>query len=348
MRSFFFFLAIFLISLPVHASDKDSTINYTLPDSVRAVSYMADITVNAFNEKKGVSAGIKTDKVSVTLHSSKKSRWVSFDFVYSKTAARFPQILVMGLDAREGLKSQVPEWNFYWEANQTYRLLIAQAADSAGNFSVYSGYIFLPKANKWKLIGTCKIFGAWSSIKSPASFSSSPDKYPAVISVSNIWCQRSSGSWKNLLAETLPAPTVNLFSHVDSIRQSQMDTKIIQDSIAAGRTDVKDMVGGIYYKIIKEGTGRQVVLTDTVTVNYKLTIFNDGSLVQETTRPATFTLGGLIKGWQLGVPLCKVGGKIKLVIPSALGYSIRTRSAKIPPNSILVFEIEVLEAKEVR
>jgi FKBP-type peptidyl-prolyl cis-trans isomerase len=50
-------------------------------------------------------------------------------------------------------------------------------------------------------------------------------------------------------------------------------------------------------------------------------------------------------GWQIGVPLCKVGGKIKIIIPSNLGYSIRTRSAKIPPNSVLVFEIEVLDAK---
>ena len=51
------------------------------------------------------------------------------------------------------------------------------------------------------------------------------------------------------------------------------------------------------------------------------------------------------QGWQLGVPLCKVGGKIKLVIPSALAYSVRTRAPKIPPNSILVFEVEVLDAK---
>jgi FKBP-type peptidyl-prolyl cis-trans isomerase len=53
----------------------------------------------------------------------------------------------------------------------------------------------------------------------------------------------------------------------------------------------------------------------------------------------------LIRGWQIGVPLCKVGGKIRLVIPSNLAYSIRTRAAKIPPNSILVFEIEVVDAK---
>jgi hypothetical protein len=347
MRSIFLMPALF-ISLSIYANDKDTTIHYNLPDSVKAVAYLADIRVQSFNEKKWMSAGIKTDQVSITLHAQKKSRWISFDFPYSKTSPRFPEILVMGMDARIGLKSQVPQWHYDWEVNQSYRLLIAQATDSAGNFSVYSGYIFLPNENKWKLIGTCKLFGTWSTIKSSASFSNTPDKHPSIVSVSNIWCQRSSGGWKNIGAETLPAPVVNLFSHVDSVRQSQVDTKIIQDSIAAGRTDVRDIANGVYYKIMKEGNGRQVLVTDTVTVNYKLNIFNDGSLVQETSKPATFPLSGLIKGWQIGVPLCKVGGKIKLVIPSALGYSIRTRSAKIPPNSILVFEIEVLEAKSAQ
>ena len=75
-------------------------------------------------------------------------------------------------------------------------------------------------------------------------------------------------------------------------------------------------------------------------------MFKDGSVFDETKdKPATFPLKRLIMGWQIGVPLCKVGGKIKIIIPSNLGYSIRTRAAKIPPNSILVFEIEVVDAK---
>ena len=103
---------------------------------------------------------------------------------------------------------------------------------------------------------------------------------------------------------------------------------------------------GVYYSILKEGTGRQVSVNDTVTIFYKGYLFNDGSVFDETKdKPATFPLKRLIMGWQIGVPLCKVGGKIKIIIPSNLGYSIRTRAAKIPPNSILVFEIEVVDAK---
>jgi len=76
-------------------------------------------------------------------------------------------------------------------------------------------------------------------------------------------------------------------------------------------------------------------------------LFSDGTVFdQAKDKPATFPLKRLIRGWQIAAPLVKVGGKIKIVIPSGLAYSIRTRAAKIPPNSILVFEIEVVDAKE--
>jgi FKBP-type peptidyl-prolyl cis-trans isomerase len=45
------------------------------------------------------------------------------------------------------------------------------------------------------------------------------------------------------------------------------------------------------------------------------------------------------------VPLCKVGGKIRIIIPSGLAYGIRTRSMAIPPNQVLVFDVEVVAAK---
>ena len=103
---------------------------------------------------------------------------------------------------------------------------------------------------------------------------------------------------------------------------------------------------GVYYSILNEGSGRQVELRDTVTVYYKVTLMNDTAVIdQAKDKPAVFPLHRLIKGWQIGVPLLKIGGKIKLLLPSDLGYTIRTRSASIPPNSILEFDIEVLDAK---
>ena len=88
-------------------------------------------------------------------------------------------------------------------------------------------------------------------------------------------------------------------------------------------------------------------MSDTVTVLYKGSLLKDGSVFDETKKePVSFPLNRLIKGWQIGLPLCRVGGKIKLIIPSAQAYSIRSRSKDIPPNSVLVFEIEVVGVKK--
>ena len=149
-----------------------------------------------------------------------------------------------------------------------------------------------------------------------------------------------------MLQKDLVSPVVNLLSHIDSLEQLQTDKKLITQAIAENKTDAKSIHDGIYYTMLKEGTGRQVSVNDTVTAYYKGYLFSNDSVFDGTKdKPAVFPLKRLIMGWQIGVPLCKVGGKIKIIIPSNLAYSIRTRAAKIPPNSILVFEIEVVDAK---
>jgi FKBP-type peptidyl-prolyl cis-trans isomerase FkpA len=223
------------------------------------------------------------------------------------------------------------------------------ASDSAANFVLYSGYVWLPKENKWKLIGTCKIEGRWGNIKEPSVFYSAKNsKQLKLVSVQTgpVWLQRSNGRWKNLNGNDTIPPVVTVVSHVDSLQQYKNEIEIIKQAIASGKTDAKEFREDVYYTMMKEGTGKQVLLTDTVVVYYKGYLLGDGSIFDQTKdKPATFPLNRLIKGWHIGVPLCKVGGKIKIVIPSALGYSIRTRAAKIPPNSILVFEVEVVDTK---
>ncbi|MES2778013.1 MAG: DUF3472 domain-containing protein [Bacteroidota bacterium] len=140
-------------------------------------------------------------------------------------------------------------------------------------------------------------------------------------------------------------PTIDLYKNADSAVQIAKEKQIIFSEIAAGKLDTTGSVGGVYYKILKEGTGRNVLVTDTVVAFYKGNILNGEIFDQTKTEPATFPLARLIKGWQLAVPMCKVGGKIRLIIPSAIAYSIRTRGAKIPPNSVLVFDIEVVSVK---
>ena len=330
-----FLIVTFLFS---YGNKKDSLIYYSLPDSVKAVSFLADISVGKIHTKKEIFAGIKTDVVKLSLESDKKGKEIVFEFPPGAP------IVANGI----GIKKEKGElsWNHDWLVNENYRLMIVTAGDSAGNFSLYSGYIFLPKEKKWKLIGTCKIAGQWNSLKQPAVFYSGVKKELLQVNINETWCQRNSGSWKNLTQKNLSLPVVNLLSHVDSLEQSGIDKTLIMQAINENRTDAKQSHEGIYYSIIKEGGGRQVSIHDTLVAHYKGYLFNDGSVFDETKdKPATFPLKRLIMGWQIGVPLNKVGGKIRIIIPSALAYSIRTRSPKIPPNSILVFEVEVTGTK---
>lgn len=340
MKKQLLFLATIIISSCSWAGNKDSTIYYNLPDSVKAVQYMAEINVQKIGKQKNVFAGIKTDAVTLQLADLKGSRRIEF------WLGRNSSFVTKGINVDEWLKEDHIWFNYDWEYNTFYKLLIATAADSAANFSLYSGYIFLPKENKWKLIGTCRVNGRWNTLQQPSVFSNRPRKGYIALSRKEVWVQRQSGSWKNLKDENLPSPVINLFGHLDSTAQKQKDIQLIEDAIASGKTDVKNNEQGVYYTMLKEGTGRQVTVNDTVTVFYKGYLFSNDSVFDQTKdKPVTFPLKRLIKGWQTGIPLCKVGGKVKLVIPSDLGYSIRTRSAKIPPNSILVFEIEVTDAK---
>ena len=316
------------------AYDKDSVVYYPLPDSVKAVSFLAEVSVGTIITKKEVFAGIKTDVVKLSLESEKKEKEVVFEFPSSAT------VMANGLAVK--VEKGELSWNYNWKENENYKLLIATASDSAGNFALYSGYIFLPKEKKWKLIGTCKILGQWNTLKKPATFRSQIKNNSLQLNIHEAWCQRNNGSWKNLLEKNLSFPVVNLFSHVDSLEQLEIDKKLI----TAANTDAKNIHDGVYYTILKEGNGRQVSVNDTVSVFYKGYLLSDNSVFDQTKdKPATFPLRRLIMGWQIGVPLCKVGGKIKIIIPSNIGYSIRTRGAKIPPNSVLVFEIEVVDAK---
>jgi FKBP-type peptidyl-prolyl cis-trans isomerases 1 len=238
------------------------------------------------------------------------------------------------------------EWEYDWNLNENYKLLLSIATDSAENFSLYSGYAWLPKEAQWKLLGTCKIEGRWSGIKEPSLFYSNGSKNKVGANAVAAWVQRSNGSWKNLQNQNLPNPVALVSNHVDSLVQLNMEIARIEKAMQEGKIEKMEQVEGVYYKILKEGTGPAVSVNDTVVAFYKGYLFEDGLVFDQTKEnPATFPLKRLIKGWQLGVPMCKVGGKIKLVIPSALAYSIRTRAAKIPPNSILVFEIEIVSVK---
>jgi FKBP-type peptidyl-prolyl cis-trans isomerase len=97
------------------------------------------------------------------------------------------------------------------------------------------------------------------------------------------------------------------------------------------------------------GSGTEAKEGSTISVKYTGTL-TDGTVFDSTDKhggqPVTFQLakGQLIDGWVQGIPGMKVGGKRKLVIPPDLGYGSRGQ-ASIPPNSTLIFEIELTDVK---
>jgi FKBP-type peptidyl-prolyl cis-trans isomerase len=141
------------------------------------------------------------------------------------------------------------------------------------------------------------------------------------------------------------SPVIDYTKDADSVARAGKDLMTIVNAVKEGKLDTTGSINGVYYHILQEGTGAYVKVTDSVTVHYKGSLLQDGSVFDQTKdKPATFLLGRLIKGWQLALPQSKVGGKIRVVIPSGQAYGIRTRSTAIPPNSILVFDIEVLKS----
>lgn len=97
---------------------------------------------------------------------------------------------------------------------------------------------------------------------------------------------------------------------------------------------------------VVEGTGAVVPEGATITAHYTGALCKDGTIFQSShdfgKDGITFGLNQVIAGWTKGVPGMKVGGTRRLVIPAAQAYGSRSPSANIPPNSDLVFDIELL------
>jgi FKBP-type peptidyl-prolyl cis-trans isomerase len=106
---------------------------------------------------------------------------------------------------------------------------------------------------------------------------------------------------------------------------------------------------GLEYIETVAGTGAQAAAGKTVSVHYTGKLTNgkvfDSSLTRGT--PIEFKLGAgrVIKGWDEGIALMKVGGKATLTIPPQLGYGERGAGGVIPPNATLIFEVELVSVK---
>jgi FKBP-type peptidyl-prolyl cis-trans isomerase FklB len=112
------------------------------------------------------------------------------------------------------------------------------------------------------------------------------------------------------------------------------------------KAGVKVTASGLQYEVLKSGTGPKPTPTNTVKVHYHGTLI-DGTVFDssvERNEPIEFPVTGVIPGWVEALQLMSVGDKWKLTIPSDIAYGPRGKG-DIPPNAVLVFEVELLEVK---
>jgi len=124
----------------------------------------------------------------------------------------------------------------------------------------------------------------------------------------------------------------------DPAKQAAADDAAIQAYIKTNNITATKDPSGLYYEIVTPGTGAYPNINSLITVNYtgKLlngTVFDSGSI-------NSTALTSLVKGWQIGIPHINTGGRILLLVPSALGYG-NAATGSIPANSVLIFTIDL-------
>jgi FKBP-type peptidyl-prolyl cis-trans isomerase FkpA len=126
----------------------------------------------------------------------------------------------------------------------------------------------------------------------------------------------------------------------DAAKQAAEDEVKIQAFIKENNINAIKDPSGLYYEVVKPGTGAFPAATSTVTVNYNGKLLNGNSFDANTG--LEFRLDGVIPGWTIGIPKINSGGRIRLIVPSALAYGNRSPGAGIPANSVLDFTVDLL------
>lgn len=134
--------------------------------------------------------------------------------------------------------------------------------------------------------------------------------------------------------------------------QSNSETSTTSNAPSAAATtpastsgEMKTTPSGLKYQVLKQGTGAtSPKATDSVKVHYHGTLLNGTVFDSSVQRgePISFPLNRVIPGWTEGLQLMKVGDKFKFEIPANLAYGENSPTPTIPPNSTLVFEVELL------
>ncbi|MDN4164527.1 FKBP-type peptidyl-prolyl cis-trans isomerase [Cytophagales bacterium LB-30] len=129
--------------------------------------------------------------------------------------------------------------------------------------------------------------------------------------------------------------------------QMAIDKALITDFLTEKGIEAQSTANGLYYVITQEGSGATPERGQKVTVHYKGTLLDGTPFDSSYDRgaPFTFTLGvgQVIRGWDEGLALLNKGAKATLYIPSPLAYGSSQRGPVIKPNSVLMFEVEMVD-----
>ena len=112
----------------------------------------------------------------------------------------------------------------------------------------------------------------------------------------------------------------------------------------AKKEGVVTTASGLQYKILKAGTGKKPTASDTISVKYKGSTI-DGQVFDEQKEPVTFPLQNMIAGWVEGLQLMQEGSVFELYIPASLAYGENGAGGLIKPNSVLVFNVELVSVQ---
>ena len=100
---------------------------------------------------------------------------------------------------------------------------------------------------------------------------------------------------------------------------------------------------GMYYQVVEPGSGAKALSTSRIFVKYTGKLISSNAIFdqQNNAEQTGWVLGSLIPGWQIGIPLISIGGKVRLIVPSSLAYGCRPY-ASLPGDAVLFFEIELV------
>lgn len=140
--------------------------------------------------------------------------------------------------------------------------------------------------------------------------------------------------------------------YFDPVQQRETDDKKIQEYLKANNVDMSAVTrtnSGLYYQTLEPGNGIKVESGDNVEVHYTGILLDGTKFDSSVDRNKTFefVVGArqVIAGWDEGLKLMRVGEKARLYIPSHLGYGRYGSPGAIPPNAVILFDIEVINIK---